>query len=124
MGYFDLPTGEVELLLKKRGRGRFTAEWRGVSFTDRPNREEIAQLVEDWSKNYKVMGVRYNGREIAIPTGYHWEVWVKVDRHEELFGCYATRAEARAVVESRRDANWGKPKEERIPIGRVDFAEG
>lgn len=119
MGYFDLPTGEFELLLKKKGRGRFKEEWTSVMFTDRLNDESIADCVERWSENYKVMAARFNGRKVFIPHEYHWELVSKGD----VLGEYSKRSDAKKAWDDRRMFNWGKPKEERIPVGVITFVE-
>ena len=100
MGAFDLPRGEFELLLKKDGE----AEWKSVMFTDYIDMGEIADAAEMWSKNYKVLAARYNGREVTIPTNYKWELRYK----DEVFGEFKTRAEAveemnRRKIERRKD---------------------
>ena len=119
MGYFDLLNGEFDLLMKKRGRGNSKAEWKSVMMTDRLYPEEIADCVERWSKNYKVIAARFNGREVKIPEGYHWEVRFK----DDVIGCYKTREEAKAVTEERRMSNWGKPLSEHIMIGTIVFVK-
>ena len=119
MGYFDLPTGCFELLLKKKGRGQHKAEWKNVMMTDRLSPGDIADCFERWSQNYRVEGARYNGRAITPPTNYHWE-----RRHfYEVLGRYATRAEAVAACDEVRSANWKKPKTERLPCGTIDFVQ-
>lgn len=119
MGYFDLPTGHFELLLKKKGRGNYKAEWRCVAITDSLYKKSIAEDVERWSKDYTVLEARFNGRKVAIPTNYVWELKAK----EELIGTYATYEEAASVRDERKHSNRKKPKEERIPVGCVRFAE-
>ena len=120
MGYFDLPTGEVELLLKKKGRGRFKEEWKNVAMTDYIDYGNIAELVERWSKNYKVLGARYNGRNVTIPTEYHWEHRYK----DDVYGVYKTRAEVVEAMEKRRQSNWKeKDKTKRVPVGLPKFVK-
>ena len=101
MGYFDLPTGEFDLLLKD-GKGE---QWKNVMFTDSINASEIAECVEEWSVYHKVLKARFNGREVAMPTHYHWEL-----RHkEEAFGSFKTRKEAVEAMYQRK-AMWRKDK--------------
>lgn len=120
MAYFDLPTGNFELLLKKRGRGNHKAEWRSVMFTDSLYNEEIASCAEEWSRNYIVVGAKYNGKDVDIPSpdSYHWE-----HRHKEsLYGIYKTREEVLAAMQERKKFNWAeKDKSKRIPVGRPYF---
>lgn len=118
MGYFDLPTRELELLLKKKGRGNKKAEWRSVMFADRLSAGEIASCVEDWSINYKVVGARYNGREVSVPNNYHWE-----HRHKDsVYGIYGTRKEVLDAMQKRKEFNWSeKDKTKKIPIGTPVF---
>lgn len=52
MGLFDLPNGELELLID--------GKWQSVSFTDNPSKHEIMHDVEFWSKNHTVTAARYN----------------------------------------------------------------
>lgn len=106
-------------MLKRKGRGRFKEEWRSVTFTDRLTEACIAEDVENWSKNYKVLGARYNGRRVTIPTKYHWEHRVG----DEVIGRYGTRKEARTAWEMRRESNYGKPKDERVPVGMIVFVK-
>ena len=118
MGCFDLPRGELELLLKKKGRGNRKTEWKSVMFVDRLSAEEIASCVEDWSINYKVVGARYNGREVNVPTRYHWE-----HRHKDsVYGIYRTRKEVLNAMQKRKEFNWlEKDKSKTIPIGTPVF---
>ena len=120
MGYFDLPTGDFELLLKKKGRGNHKPEWQSVMFTDGLTREDIAECAERWGNNYKVMGARYNGREVTIPApgSYHWEHRFK----DTVYGVYKTRSEAVAAMQKRKEFNWAeKDKTKRIPVGLPYF---
>ena len=117
MGFFDLPSGNFELLLSKNGSRK--QEWKSVMMTDRLYPEEIADCVEQWSKNYKVRGARHNGREVNIPTSYHWELRAKSD----VIGSYPTREAAKEAADKRRMQNWGKRDEERIPIGAICFVQ-
>lgn len=116
---FWMPTGNFELLMKKKGRGNHKPKWESVMLTDRLTSGDIAECVEHWQKNNKVIAARYDGREVFIPTEYHWEHRIK----NEVIGCYSTRAEAIAVMEERRHSNYRKPREERIPVGGVYFVE-
>lgn len=52
MGMFDLPRGEVELLMD--------GKWESVAFTDRPSKDELMHYVEYWSKYHTVTALRYN----------------------------------------------------------------
>ena len=120
MGYFDLPTGEFELLLKKRGRGQHKEEWKSVMFTDGLRLEDVASCAEEWSKNYNVLGARYCGRKITIPTGYHWELRYK----DNVYGVFKTRAEAAQMMQERKERNWAeKIKENRVPVGIPVFVK-
>ena len=119
MSIFGLPTGEFDLLLKKRGRGRHKEEWKNVMFTDFITQGEIAECVEDWSRNYKVVAARYNGKKIAIPTNYHWEHKYK----DVVYGRYKTRAEVVAAMEIRKTENYKKPVGEKQPIGTPVFVK-
>ena len=121
MGIFDLPTREFELLLKKKGRGQRKEEWKSVMFTDRLELAEIARCAEEWSRNYRVLGARYNGRNVAIPTDYHWELRYK----DNVYGVFKTRAEAVQMMNERKEMNWAeKIKENRIPVGIPVFVKG
>lgn len=116
MGYFDLPTGDFELLLKKKGRGNRKAEWRSVMFTDYLDKEIIATCAEEWARNYKVAGARYNGREVNIPSpgSYHWEHRCR----DSVYGVYKTRKEVVDAMQKRKEFNWSeKDKTKRIPVG-------
>lgn len=119
MGYFDMPRGRFDLLMKKKGRGCYKAEWKSVAITDSVIPEEIADRVEAWSKNYKVIAARFNGRELPIPTSYHWEHRIK----GECIGKYVTREEAKSAVDKRKSENWYKPKDEKIPVGSIVFVK-
>lgn len=113
-----LPTGELELLMKAKGRGRHKEEWKSVAFTDYLLPEEIADCVERWSGKYKVVAARYNGRKVSIPAKYHWEHRFK----DELYGTYKTRKEVSEAMQKRREYNWGlKNEADRIPIGTPKF---
>ena len=88
--------------------------------TDSLYPSEVAQCVEDWERvNYKVMGARFNGNDVKIPENYHWEVYTKT----EVLGTYKKRADAKAVVDARKEANWHKPKEERVFEGAIRYVE-
>lgn len=104
MGYFDLPTGELELLMKKKGRGGYKPEWKLIAFTDRISDAELASDVERWSKNYKVIAARHNGREVEIPTAYHWELRNK----DEVYGCFKTWEDAKVEMINRKCADGRK----------------
>lgn len=119
MGYFDLPRGQFDLLLKKKGRGRHSSKWECVMMTDSLYPEEIASCVEEWSQNYTVEGARYNGKSVIIPTKYHWELRTK----DEVLNHYSTREEAVKARDERRTFNWGKPDESRIPVGTIYFVK-
>lgn len=125
MGYFDLPRGNFELLLKKKGRGNHKAEWTSVMMTDRLYPGDVEECFEKWGINYKVIGARYNGREVKPLTRYHWEHRI-INRKrgvDELLGKYKTRKEAEAAVDERKRANWSRPKDERVAIGTIVFAQ-
>ena len=92
MGAFSLPTGDFELLMKKGGS---EPKWTSVMFTDALYNSEIADCVERWSVNNTVLGARYNGRAVTIPTNYHWELKFKGG---EMTGHYTTRKEAEAAM--------------------------
>lgn len=102
MALFGLPTGEFELLLKHKGRGRYKTEWQTVMFADRLDLEDVASVVEDWSKNYNVVGARYNGKAVDIPTKYHWEFSISPTENEGYFNTYE---EAIREATLRRRAN-------------------
>lgn len=125
MGLCDLPRGNFELLLKKKGRGNHKAEWKSVMMTDSLYPGEVEEAVERWSERYKVMGCRYNGREITPQICYHWEHWATLKTpegtEEQFLGSYRTRAEAQEAWVARRMANRGKPKDERVPVGYISF---
>lgn len=125
MGYFDLPRGNFELLLKKKGRGNHKAEWKSVRMTDRLYPGDVEECFEKWGINYKVMGARYNGKEVKPLTRYHWEHRIILRRRgvDELLGKYKTRKEAEAAVDERKRANWSRPKDERFAIGTIVFAQ-
>lgn len=106
MGMFGLPTGEFDLLLKD-GKGE---HWKNVMFTDSLYEEDIADCVEIWSVNYKVLSARFNGRTVSIPTGYHWELRSK----DEVFGIYKTRKEAKAAMDERKLLRY---KDKSIKVG-------
>ena len=57
MGLFDLPRGELELLMD--------GKWKSVMFTDRPMQSEIMKTVERWSKNHRVTAARYNSHTLG-----------------------------------------------------------
>ena len=57
MGYFDLPKGELELLMD--------GKWESVAFTDRPSMDEIMSDVKMWSKNHRVTAARYNSHTLG-----------------------------------------------------------
>lgn len=125
MGYFDLPRGNFELLLKKKGRGNHKAEWQSVMMTDHLYPGEVEEHFERWGINYKVMAARYNGREVKPLTQYHWEhrIIIRKCGVDELLGKYKTRKEAEAAVDERKRANWEKPKDERVAAGTIVFVQ-
>lgn len=96
MAAFSLPTGDFELLFDD-GNGK---QWRSVMFTDSISLADIAQCVEEWSINHKVIGARYNGKKVPIPTKYHWDLRLK---GEVLEGGFKTRAEAVEAMKKRRE---------------------
>lgn len=57
MGYFDLPTGELEL--------HMDGKWESVMFTDRPSKNEIMECVEMWSENHDVKAARFNSHTLG-----------------------------------------------------------
>ena len=62
MGYFDLPTGNLEL--------RIDGEWESVCFADTMGDDEVAAFAVKWSDwGHSVSGARYNGVERNIPKG-------------------------------------------------------
>ena len=110
MGAFDLPTGDFELLLK----GKDGTNWQSVMFTDRLDYETIVGCVEDWNKNYEVLGARFNGRAVTIPEKFHWELRYK----DEVFGSFKTRAEAVELMKERK----AKQREDKtVKIGLPKF---
>lgn len=127
MGYFSLPTGNFELLLKKKGRGAHKTEWKSVMITDTLYPAEVASCVEDWERNYKVAGAKFNNRAVKLPENYHWEVYTKVRTPDgfktEVLGVYKKRADAKAVVDARKEANWYKPKEEQVFAGVIRYVQ-
>ena len=112
MGYFDLPTGELELQLKDKNG----VYWESVMFTDWIEQYEIAQTVERWSEHHEVLAARYNGKPVAIPTNYHWELVSK----GEVLGSFATRKEAEKAREERK-AKWVKDRT--VKIGLPEFVK-
>ncbi len=68
MGLFDLPKGELELLMD--------GKWKSVAFLDAWSKEmlmdEINRTVEEWSKKHEVTAARYNSHtwEDEIPVIY------------------------------------------------------
>lgn len=109
MGYFDLPRGEFELLMDDEG-------WKSVMLTDNLYKEEIAECVEMWSVKHKVLGARYNGKEVPIPTNYHWEL-----RHkDELLGIYKLRKDAKEEADLRRREY---RKDKSVKTGIIKFVE-
>lgn len=90
------PTNEVELLLKRR-RISQKPYWKSVMLCGSLYAEDLADLAEDWSDHYEVLGARFNGKEVPIPTKYHWEL----RRKGEVLGRFTTRKEARAANDPR-----------------------
>lgn len=84
-------------MLMAKGGGK--PHWESVMFTDGITASEIAESVEAWSVNNTVLAARYNGKEVAIPTGYHWTL----ESRGEVFGRYATRAEAVEAMNKRKE---------------------
>ena len=105
MGAFDLPRGEFDLLLKD-SKGE---HWKNVMFADSFDEGEVADIVEMWSVNHKVLAARFNGRPVAIPTRYHWELRYK----DEVFGSFKLREEAKEALYQRK-AMWRKDKSTRV----------
>ena len=112
MGAFDLPHGEFDLLLEN-SKGK---EWKNVMFTDTIDKGMIADCVEMWSGNYKVLSARFNGIKVEIPTNYHWELRFK----GEVLGKFKTRDEAKEEM-YRRKALWRKDKS--VKVGIPYFAQ-
>ena len=128
MGYFDLPRGNFELLLKKKGRGNRKAEWQSVMMTDHLYPGDVEECFERWGINYKVLGARYNGKEVKPLTRYHWEHYIKVrgargGYKEKVLGKYSVRADAVLAVDKRKSMNWGLPKEKRVLAGNIRFVQ-
>ncbi|MBO5869652.1 MAG: hypothetical protein J6P84_03610 [Alphaproteobacteria bacterium] len=101
MGYFDLPRGELELLIE-RDREK---KWHSVCFTDSLDAETLVLCVEDVRKGDKVLDARFNGVCVKIPKKYHWVI----DCKGEILGEYKTRKDAynewnRRRAEKRRDS--------------------
>ena len=113
MGAFDLPRGEFDLLLKDKTGAE---NWKNVMFADSIYTEEVADLVEMWSVNYTVLAARFNGRPVAIPVKYHWELRYK----DECFGKFATREECKNAMYERK-AMWRKDKT--IKVGLPVFVQ-
>lgn len=90
MGVFDLPTGELELEMRKKGEKGKRYHWHSVKFTDCLTLAGLAETVERWSEKNDVRKARYNGNNLTIPKKYHWEL--HIDR--QLAGQFKTRAEA------------------------------
>ena len=62
MGAFDLPTGNLELLID--------GKWESVWFADTITDEDIASCAVQWSEEgHDVAGARYNGHERPVPKG-------------------------------------------------------
>ena len=116
MGYFDLPTGELELNLKPKKKGAKENGWTSVMFTDGLSKEDIATSVEEWSINYRVLEARYNCRPVTIPKKYHWELRSK----EECFGIYKSRADAVKAMQERKAMRW---EDKTVKVGLPYFVE-
>lgn len=97
---FTLPRGEFDLYLKPRKGADCRSEegWKNIMMTDRLEAGEIAESVEEWSKNYEVLGARYNGKEVTIPKNYHWEL----RSGSEAFGSFKTRKDALEEMHHRK----------------------
>ena len=107
MGAFDLPTGELELLLKD-SKGE---HWESVAFTDSVDDYDIVDSVEDWSVNHTVLAARFNGKPVKIPDKYHWEL-----RHrDECFGKFPTRNECVDAMHKRKSM-WRKDKTVKVGL--------
>lgn len=113
MGYFDLPTGELELNLKPKKDGKRNG-WTSVMFTDGLYTQTLVGCVEEWSRLYKVLGARYNGREVTIPKKYHWELC----NHGESLGSFKTRAEA---VEKMHELQKKRRTDKSVKVGIPKF---
>lgn len=70
MGLFDLPTGELELLMD--------GKWKSVMFTDRPSNAEVMDCVKMWSKKHDVTKARYYTHRFKNETPVI--VWDKNDK--------------------------------------------
>jgi hypothetical protein len=112
MGYFDLPTGELELLLEDE-KG---TKWQSVAFMDVVFPSDLARACEDWSNHYKVKAARFNGKPLKIPTGYHWEV----RKRDEVLGAFKTYQEALNDANDRRRAY---RTDKTVKTGGVYFAK-
>lgn len=112
MGYFDLPSGDFELLFGDNG----TQRWESVMFTDSLSKSDIADCVEQWGKKYKILGARYNGKDVAIPVNYHWEM----QKDGETLGRWKTREEASEDMNKRRRE---RKTDKTILIGRIVFVQ-
>lgn len=66
MGLFDLPTGELELLMD--------GKWQSVMFTDRLDDETVKETVSAWSEDHKVESARYTAPGYTVP----YTVWGKM----------------------------------------------
>ena len=119
MTNFNLPTGDFELLLRKKCGVQSKSEWKSVMFADSLTEEEIAMCTEKWAKNYKIEGARYNGKAVNIPTSYHWEHRI----NGETIGCYSVRKDAENAVNERKRLNRRNLKEYRIPIGGIWYVK-
>ena len=56
MGWFDLPSRELEL--------KIDGKWTSVMFNDRLTSEELNECVKAWKENHEVTGARYDGSVI------------------------------------------------------------
>ena len=112
MGHFDLPKGDFELLLGDNGK----EEWQSVMMIDRLAKEDIASCVESWSERHKVLGARYNGKDVNIPSNYHWEL----QHNGETLGRFAKRKEAKLEYEYRRALRFS---DKTVVLGSIEFVE-
>ena len=111
-GAFALPTGELDVQLKDGEK----VYWKNVACTDWVDKGEIAETVEVWSRNHEVLAVRFNGRELQIPTNYHWELEYK----GEVLGTFATRKDAVEEMNARKIERY---KDKTVKVGIPKFVQ-